>query len=102
MRDVSTAGRAQDHSARAVEAILSRYRVLVAEALRNAVASAAELTPPAPASAALLEEFYGQIEYHQGWRNPDLSLSKAHPGKLQRPTLVLLAAELAAGKVGAS
>ncbi len=101
MRNSPPAGRAQDDSARAVEAVLSRHRALVAEALRAAVASAPKATPPAPASASLLEEFYGQIEYHQGWRNPDLSPAESHPGKLQRPTLLLLAAELTAGRVGA-
>ncbi|HEV8193461.1 MAG TPA: polyprenyl synthetase family protein [Ktedonobacterales bacterium] len=102
MQETSTARQGQDGSAQSVEAVLSRHRALVAEALHAAVTSAPTYTPPAPASASLLEEFYGQIEYHQGWRNPDLSPAEAHPGKLQRPTLVLLAAELAAGQTGAS
>src|SRR5215470_4096730 len=92
----------QNSSAHAVEAVLSRHRLLVAEALRDAVASAPRRTVPAPASAALLEQFYGQIEYHLGWRDPDLSPTESHPGKLQRPTLLLLAAELAAGRVGSN
>jgi geranylgeranyl diphosphate synthase type I len=102
VRETATARQAQDDAAHEVEDVLSRYRSLVAEALHDAVASAPTHTPPAPASASLLEEFYGQIEYHQGWRNPDLSPAASHPGKLQRPTLVLLAAELAAGQAGAS
>lgn len=102
MRETSMARQAQDDAAHAHEPTLSRYRALVADALRAAVASAHTHTPPAPASASLLEAFYGQIEYHQGWRNPDLSPAESHPGKLQRPTLVLLAAELAAGQIGAS
>jgi geranylgeranyl diphosphate synthase type I len=102
VQDTSVAGRARHEPAHAVEAVLGRYRALLADALHDAVTSAHTHTTPAPASAHLLEEFYGQIEYHHGWRNPDLSPATSHPGKLLRPALVLLAAELAAGQAGAS
>ena len=42
-------------------------------------------------------EFYGQIEYHLGWRTVDLTPAELPAGKLLRPTLLLLACELAAG-----
>jgi geranylgeranyl diphosphate synthase, type I len=50
----------------------------------------------------LLDEFYGQIEYHMGWRQPDLTAATSDPGKLLRPTLVLLACDLAMAQAGPS
>src|SRR5260221_7347851 len=84
-----------------VETVLARYRALLTAGLRETIAAARQATLPAPATAALLETFHRQIEYHLGWRQADLSAETAYPGKLLRPTLVLLAAELAAGRAGA-
>ncbi|HEX6800267.1 MAG TPA: polyprenyl synthetase family protein [Ktedonobacterales bacterium] len=109
----------------AVETILGRHRTLIAAGLHRAVKDAArQLERASPSGAApsettmsqpaagvhepaagvhrtpLLAELVGQIEYHLGWRHPDLSPAHSHPGKLLRPTLVLLAAELAAGRAG--
>jgi geranylgeranyl diphosphate synthase type I len=50
----------------------------------------------------LLGEFYGQIEYHLGWRQPDLTPATEDSGKLLRPTLVLVSCDLAAGYAGYS
>ena len=83
-----------------VESILARVREPVMDALRAALRDVRDETRAAPASEALLDGFYGQIEYHLGWRNADLTWARAHPGKLLRPALVLLAAELAAGRAG--
>ena len=84
-----------------IESALARYRPQITRELRRAVRAAAGMTPSTPASAQRLESFYAQIEYHLGWRHPDLSTAKAHPGKLLRPTLLLLACELGAERRGA-
>jgi geranylgeranyl diphosphate synthase, type I len=81
-----------------VEAVLNRYRPLVAEALREALTAARASTPPAPAALPLLDELYAQIEYHFGWREADLRPAAYSMGKLLRPTLLLLCCELAAGQ----
>jgi geranylgeranyl diphosphate synthase, type I len=85
-----------------VELALGRYRDLVTGGLRRALADARAATYPAPASEDLLAAFHGQVEYHLGWRDRDLTPTAAHPGKLLRPTLVLLAAELGVGRQGAN
>src|SRR5260370_15060301 len=84
-----------------VETPLAGHGALLTAGLRETLAAARQATLPAPATAALLETFHRQIEYHLGWRQADLSAVTAYPGKLLRPTLVLLAAELAAGRAGA-
>lgn len=76
---------------------LARYRDQIESALQAAVTGAAQTTPRAPQSAAALTTMYGQIEYHLGWRAADLSLTHGDPGKLMRPALTLLAAELTGG-----
>jgi geranylgeranyl diphosphate synthase type I len=84
-----------------VEAILHRHREAIVAALRHAVADAWRQLRPFPTDEALLDEFAGLIEYHLGWRHPDLRPARTRGGKLLRPTLVLLAAELASGRSGA-
>src|SRR5262249_50095575 len=79
-----------------LDAALGRYRALVNAELRESIAAARAGTPPAPASAALLEGFYGQVDYHFGWRDADLRPTTARSGKLLRPALLLLCCELAA------
>jgi geranylgeranyl diphosphate synthase type I len=101
---VST-GRAAATSASAsasgnLDAVLGRYRALLGEALLQAIRDARKSTPSAAVSADILDEFYGQIEYHHGWRASDLQPTPWHPGKLIRPTLLLLACEVAAGQSG--
>jgi geranylgeranyl diphosphate synthase, type I len=84
-----------------LDAVLGRYRSLLGEALRAAINDESHRTqsaPLAPVTGQILDEFYGQIEYHHGWRTPDLQPKAWHPGKLIRPTLLLLACELAAGQ----
>jgi geranylgeranyl diphosphate synthase, type I len=83
-----------------VEAVLDRYRPLVAAALREALTAARASTPPAPAAFPALDELYAQIEYHFGWREADLRPAAYSMGKLLRPTLLLLCCELAAGQAG--
>ncbi len=81
--------------------VLPEYRELIAEGLRAAVTAISAHGAQDEAVAGPLEEFYGQIEYHLGWRRPDLTPAASYaPGKLLRPTLVLLAYELAASQAG--
>lgn len=84
------------------EVVLVRYRPLLAEGMRQALEYALAGRAVASPIATLLDEFDGQIEYHLGWRHADLSPAQSHPGKLLRPTLVLLASELASGRHGAT
>ncbi len=84
-----------------IEGVLSGYRELITLGLRGAVGAVRARGEQPPGSAARrLEEFYGQIEYHLGWRSPDLSPADYNPGKLLRPTLVLIACDLAASRAG--
>ncbi|HEX9037224.1 MAG TPA: polyprenyl synthetase family protein [Ktedonobacterales bacterium] len=77
---------------------LGRYRGEIDGALREAIRESAHTTPRTPASSSALAKMYAQIEYHLGWRSEDLSPAESNPGKLLRPTLVLLTAELAGGR----
>jgi geranylgeranyl diphosphate synthase, type I len=87
---------------RSLEGALAPYRDLVQGSLRAA------MLPPGTAGATelavetLLDEFYGQIEYHLGWRQPDLTPATEDSGKLLRPTLVLISCDLASGYAGCS
>lgn len=83
-----------------LDAVLGRYRVLLGEALHAAIHATRGATPAAAATQAMLDGFYGQIDYHHGWRTPELHARSWQPGKLLRPTLLLLASELAAGHAG--
>jgi geranylgeranyl diphosphate synthase type I len=83
-----------------IEQVLRRYRTLLADGLRESLAAARAAMPPAPAAHTALDELYGQVEYHFGWRDAALRLAANRPGKLLRPTLLLLAYELAVGKSG--
>jgi geranylgeranyl diphosphate synthase, type I len=83
--------------------VLAMYRELITDGLRAALqppsfrstAPATAVRRPPEAVATLLDEFYGQMEYHMGWRRPDLTHAISESGKLLRPTLVLLACDLA-------
>ncbi|MGH2487190.1 MAG: polyprenyl synthetase family protein [Ktedonobacterales bacterium] len=80
-----------------IEPVLARFRQPIARELRRIVRGAGAITPASTSFAGRqLETFYAQIEYHLGWRHSDLSTAKAHPGKLLRPTLLLLTCELGA------
>ena len=70
-----------------------RYRTDILAALRHAIAETSEkaISP----QAAELQPYYGQMQYHLGWVNADFSPVTGNPGKLLRPTLLLLAYETA-------
>ena len=80
-----------------IAAVLDRYRASIEEAMRETLTASAHATTHAAATEALLSSLYGQIEYHLGWRDATFASSVGHGGKLLRPTLTLLAAELAGG-----
>ncbi|HEX8995984.1 MAG TPA: polyprenyl synthetase family protein [Ktedonobacterales bacterium] len=80
-----------------IAAVLDRYRGPIEQALREALTSSARATTRAAATEALLSTLYGQIEYHLGWRDARFNAIQGNPGKMLRPTLTLLAAELAGG-----
>jgi geranylgeranyl diphosphate synthase type I len=83
-------------------ALLGRYAAQFTPALRRLLADTAARA--AAGSDAILQPelatFYGQMEYHLGWREADFTPVEAHPGKLLRPALVLLGCELAVGTSG--
>ncbi len=82
-------------------AALERYRALLNEELRAAVLEARTALQSVPPTEAMRDDFYARIEYHLGWRLPDLTRAGAATfGKLLRPTLLLLACELTAGARG--
>ncbi len=84
-----------------IAAVLDRYRAPITQGMREALAaSARSTTTRSAATEELLASLYGQIEYHLGWRDATLAAATSaagNAGKLLRPTLTLLAAELAGG-----
>jgi geranylgeranyl diphosphate synthase, type I len=85
----------------AINAALDPYRERLNAALETSVHDMRASTPQTAAVAPLLDAFYGQVEYHFGWRAADLSPIRSQPGKLLRPALLLAACELAAVHAGA-
>ena len=85
----------------AIAEALGRYRERVNAALEASIQAARGATPRTPVVAPLLDAFYGQVEYHFGWRDAELQPTRAQPGKLLRPALLLAACELAATHAGA-
>jgi geranylgeranyl diphosphate synthase type I len=83
-----------------LDRVLAPYRELVTRSLRQGLQQPQSRGAADPAVEALLEDFYGQIEYHLGWRDSDLTPARRKSGKMLRPTLLLLSADLAAGHVG--
>jgi geranylgeranyl diphosphate synthase type I len=69
-----------------IETILNKYRLLIDRQLRSFLART-----QTDAQIDQLATFYGQMYYHLGWVHPDLSPAEGNPGKLLRPTLLLLA-----------
>ena len=87
-------------SPESVERVLARHRSVISAGLQKSLSAVRADVHPLTEAAPLLDDFYGQIEYHLGWRHPDLTPAKHHPGKLLRPALVLFGCELAAGRTG--
>jgi geranylgeranyl diphosphate synthase type I len=81
-----------------VPPLFLRYQQEISLALRQAVAKASEAAIIADASA--FGSYYGQMHYHLGWVNAHFLPVQSHPGKLLRPTLLLLAYEVARAQGG--
>ncbi|QBD78307.1 polyprenyl synthetase family protein [Ktedonosporobacter rubrisoli] len=73
-----------------IEPTLKRYQQEIHTALQAAIASVEE-----QANVAELATFYGPMKYHLGWVDANFQPLKSNPGKLIRPTLLLLAYEAA-------
>lgn len=69
-----------------IQTTLSRYQHEIQDALRQAVQRGA-------GQSGDLSPFYGQMQYHMGWVDREFSPITLNPGKLLRPTLLLLAYE---------
>lgn len=76
-----------------IRTTLSRHQQAIDTALRQAMSAKSDLIPPQ--SEVVLEPFYGQMHYHLGWVDSTFAPTVAHPGKRLRPTLLLLAYEVA-------
>ena len=85
----------------AIAEALDRYRERLNATLEASIQAARASTPQTPVVAPLLDAFYGQIEYHFGWRDANLQPARSQPGKLLRPALLLAACELAAAHTDA-
>src|SRR6266550_4092372 len=72
---------------------LLRHQREIQEALQQAVMKARKTA--IRSGAAELQAFYDQIQYHLGWVDASFSPVTNNPGKLLRPTLLLLAYEAA-------
>ena len=72
-----------------IQATLLRHQQAIYTALRSAVEQASST------DVNELQPFYGQMQYHLGWVDVHFDATKNNPGKLLRPTLLLLAYEAA-------
>src|SRR6266567_4451416 len=76
-----------------IQTTLLRHQNEIYSALREAIDHAREVA--AQSEASTLTPFYGQMQYHLGWVNTHFAATKSNPGKLLRPTLLLLTYEAA-------
>jgi geranylgeranyl diphosphate synthase type I len=74
-------------------AALSRYQPEIDSALRATLSSV--LQDGLNSGASDLQSYYGFLQYHLGWVDAQLLPIQNNPGKLLRPTLLLLAYEAA-------
>ncbi|HTK09624.1 MAG TPA: polyprenyl synthetase family protein [Ktedonobacteraceae bacterium] len=83
-----------------VQSVFSRYLQNISQALRKAITEASEAARSINGSA--FATYYGQMQYHLGWVNEALVPGGSNPGKLLRPTLLLLAYEMTTAHEDAS
>jgi geranylgeranyl diphosphate synthase, type I len=76
-----------------IQETLQRYQNNIQQAMRHALQQGS--LNLLPTQATDLTTFYGQMQYHLGWVDSHFSPVASHPGKLLRPTLLLLAYEAA-------
>ncbi len=72
-----------------IQSTLLRHQKAIYTALRQAVLSQDTDEKGTP------HDFYGQMQYHLGWVDTQFAPMRSNPGKLMRPTLLLLAYEAA-------
>ena len=72
-----------------IQSTLLRHNQAITETLRNAVHKIED----GLVGCNALEPFYGQMHYHLGWVDTQFHPIQSNPGKLLRPTLLLLAYE---------
>lgn len=75
-----------------IQSTLSRHQQAIDTALRHALSTESDI--PLPQADVVLGPFYGQMKYHLGWVDSSFAPTAAYPGKLLRPTLLLLAYEI--------
>lgn len=75
------------------QSALLRHQAAIQEALYNAFMKVQR--PSTHTEMHNQQALYGQIQYHLGWVDADFTPTQSNPGKLLRPTLLLLAYEAA-------
>jgi geranylgeranyl diphosphate synthase type I len=78
-----------------IQSTLARHQSAIQEALHRAIQKEKDQSYNGFEYAPDLTPFYGQIRYHLGWVDEDFLLVASNPGKLIRPTLLLLSYEAA-------
>src|SRR5947209_4695735 len=76
-----------------VQSTCLRHQQAILTALRYALSKAESEATQAGVTA--LPHYYGQMQYHLGWVDVHFAPATGNPGKLLRPTLLLLAYEAA-------
>lgn len=76
-----------------IQSALLRHQATIQNAIQNAFMKVRMVSTDAGTND--LQTLYGQLEYHLGWVNADFIPTQSNPGKLLRPTLLLLAYEAA-------
>ena len=74
-----------------IQSTLQRYQSEILASLQSTIKRA--LASSALQETSELAPFYGQMQYHLGWVDTNFSPVSGNPGKLLRPTLLLLAYE---------
>ena len=74
-----------------IQSTLQRYQTEILASLQSTIKQA--LASSALHEVSNLAPFYGQMQYHLGWVDTNLAPVSSNPGKLLRPTLLLLAFE---------
>jgi geranylgeranyl diphosphate synthase, type I len=74
-----------------IQSTLQRYQTEILASLQSTIKRA--LASSAIQEGSALAPFYGQMQYHLGWVDTNFTSVAGNPGKLMRPTLLLLAYE---------
>jgi geranylgeranyl diphosphate synthase type I len=76
-----------------IQSTLTRHQTAIQVALHRAIQKVKEHSYNGFEYTPDLTPFYGQMQYHLGWVDEDFLLVASNPGKLLRPTLLLLSYE---------